>query len=387
MKGLVSLLAFFTVCVLCLLELFMSSRFTSLWLDAASTKTPVSQRRAVAVFVDSVAHMYGLYSIRSRMETLGISDSIRLAVVVDRAFTNANSTTYQAWQVLNEWIEPVDLHVVDKQLIREKLINPRRGLWVPVFNKLWMFSLADSYDKILMLDLDVLIRKDIRRWFDNYEAPAATQAGDAIEWNSGVMLIEPNAAVFERMMQLLPHVQSFQPEKLQPEDPAKAETIRDPLNSSYHDQGFLSAFFTAPSDARHPMRMKTLPTEAAILSSRLAQPSYQYFAVCRRHIFETVHFTAWKPFVAVEDKRRLPRHPVVCDMLREWYDSIQGLDTYDLGDQAGNADWILQGRFLAACPEPATFSHNRPMCNPQLRGHPLASLDMNQYPMKRHVVY
>lgn len=98
----------------------------------------------------------------------------------------------------------------------------------------------------------------------------------------------------------------------------------DNWNSGYHDQGFLSAFFTLSDAARGRLRMKTLPTEASVLSSSLQQPQFRYFFERRRHIFETIHLSTAKPW----RKSTNPNHPLVCDMLQEWKASVAGMETF-----------------------------------------------------------
>jgi hypothetical protein len=311
------------------------------------------------MFVDGPAHMYGLYSVKQQMHKFGMDKDVILTVVVDQGFTDpGNPSTSKAWQVLQQWIDnpQENIHIVNKQFIHQKLAE---GLWRGVFNKLFIFNLT-MYDKILMLDADVLIRTNLRRWFDDYEAPAAVQAGDVIEWNSGVMLLEPNATVFARMMDLLPHAVRFDPKLVEGQDPNNPANVTDPLNSGYHDQGFLSSFFTAAADARDPLRMKTLPTEAAVLSTRLAKPDFRYFVTCRRHIFETIHFTGNKPW----DQRGKASNPIVCDFLREWYESIDGIEMFHWGQRPNDGtNYVVKGEFLASCPPPTTFPDHPPWCN------------------------
>jgi hypothetical protein len=200
---------------------------------------------------------------------------------------------------------------VDRRDIIKRVGN---GLWKGPFSKLWLFNLTD-FDKIIVLDGDVLIRTNIAHWFD-YDTPSASQQGDNIEWNSGAMVIEPNADVFHWMVDRLSRVRRYEPNKT---DASKGET----WNSGHGHQGFLSSIFTAP-DTPPFLRMKTMPTESSLLTSRLKFEQFEYWNKFRRHIYETIHFTVHKPWKTRTD------HPVVCDFLREWNDSMEGIERFNI---------------------------------------------------------
>jgi len=76
-------------------------------------------------------------------------------------------------------------------------------VWKGTFNKLWLFNLTE-FDKVIMMDADVLIRTHINHWFD-YPTPCAIQAGDNISWNTGALVIRPDTHVFEQMLSQLPN--------------------------------------------------------------------------------------------------------------------------------------------------------------------------------------
>jgi hypothetical protein len=207
------------------------------------------------------------------------------------------------------------IYQVDKDLILGKL---QGGLWKGTFNKLWLFNLTE-FTKLIVLDGDIMIRTNIMHWLD-YPTPCAIQANDNIEWNSGAMVIAPDTVVFNEMLELLPNVTAFDGKSTSPGE--------DNMNSAFHDQGFLSAFFTrqAHGSANWARRMKTMPTEAAILSSSFVRPQFRYFVENRLHIFDTIHFTVDKPYRPAT----APSHPVLCEMLRDWFVSIEGLERYNL---------------------------------------------------------
>lgn len=274
-----------------------------------------TRRLAVASFIDGTEHMFGTYSIRVQMEKFNMTAQgvVQVAVVP----TTFRATHKKEWGVLHQWLDKKNIYEVDKDHIYNKLTSG--GVWKPTFNKLWLFNLT-NYDKVIVLDLDILIRTSLMHWFD-YPTPCATQAQDNIEWNSGAMVIMPSTDVFNQMLAILPKMASFSDEKF-----AEKPKMNDNWNSAYHDQGFLSAFYTHQDrgNATSKDRMKTMPTEASILSSSIVRKQFIYFTEFRRHIFETVHFTTDKPWKG----RTGPSNLALCLMLQEWAGSVKGIDQY-----------------------------------------------------------
>eukprot|EP00535_Pseudo-nitzschia_heimii_P001405 CAMPEP_0197182058 /NCGR_PEP_ID=MMETSP1423-20130617/6151_1 /TAXON_ID=476441 /ORGANISM="Pseudo-nitzschia heimii, Strain UNC1101" /LENGTH=790 /DNA_ID=CAMNT_0042632427 /DNA_START=73 /DNA_END=2446 /DNA_ORIENTATION=+ len=260
-------------------------------------KPKKKKRYAIAMYVDSDDHVYGLYSILRRAVTTGmVNDGIEIAVAVSKHMTDAEDERLEAIERQKpSWIESKmsmikDIRTeiesnraaisasssatttttnndnnemmdallekrdalfaskreitteiregrhIDAKLPKEELpegniavrklrewhrdglihtiypINSNyiqdivrySGVWEGVFNKLFLFNLTE-YDKIIRLDCDVLIRTNLMHWFE-YDTPCAIQAHDEIEWNSGVMVITPNATVFDDMISRLPDV-------------------------------------------------------------------------------------------------------------------------------------------------------------------------------------
>jgi hypothetical protein len=92
-------------------------------------------------------------------------------------------------------------------------------------------------------------------------------------------------------------------------------------------QGFITAFFTASHNASE--RMKTMPIEAAPLSSYLStnEDPMRYYKRFRSHIIETVHFTAHKLYKGRDvGGRDLFLDSFLCDLFQEWFESLQGID-------------------------------------------------------------
>ena len=261
---------------------------------------------AVATFVDNAEDIYGIYSIRNQMKKFGMD--IPLVTVTHPSFVIKN---LNLWSVLHHWYPPEHIHVVEKTYVLGKV---NKGLWAGTFNKLFLFNLTE-YDKLITLDQDVFIRRNIMHWFD-YPAPCAIQAKDNIEWNSGAMVIEPNKALFDDLIKVLPSVYLREDHRFNFSDP-------DFMDSGHGQQGFLAANFT---QANQRLRMCTLPTEFAPLSSSLGSKDFQYFLENRLHIFETIHFTVHKPWRG----RTETSHPALCQIFDEFAESVHGLEEYGL---------------------------------------------------------
>jgi len=284
-------------------------------------------RIAIASFVDSTEHVYGVYSIRKQMEKFNMTSAgLEQVVVVPDSFAKQYPKEYEA---LAQWIGKKYIYFINKDHIYDKMADDT--LWQGVFNKLWLFNLI-KYDKLILLDTDILIRNNILHWFD-YLTPCATQAKDNIEWNSGAMVIQPNTTTFQGLVDMVPRVKRFD-RKMLSNDPS--ENV-DNFNSGYGQQGFLSAFFTQESLGASE-RMKTMPTEASVLISSIATKQLRYFTEFRQHIFETVHFTTAKPWKKDTD----PTHDrIECGFRREYSDSFEGIENYGF--------YPIRTKFLRDC--------------------------------------
>lgn len=150
-------------------------------------------------------------------------------------------------------------------------------------------------------------------WFE-YPTPCGAQQKGDFAWNSGAMVIEPSRHVFDLMMHQLPNVKRYKKAHKYGKDD-------DPLNAGYSDQDFITAFFVNQTNAAKSRCV--FPAEASILSSVLPDDRWDYLNKHRPFIYQTVHFTTAKPWRGFQSK-----DPMVCSMLREWYDSVDGIDKY-----------------------------------------------------------
>jgi len=301
--------------------------------------TKQKPRYAIAVYVEMDTHIIGLYSILKQAVNTGmVEQGIEMVVALTDPSLRKKDEHYQRMaQKLEQLQQEGLIHkliAVDNRFLVEKVHNT--GLWEGVFNKLIFYNYTE-YDKIVRLDNDVFIRQNIRHWFD-YETPCAIQAKDEMEWNSGAMVITPNATIFDDMMNKLPEVKKLGREdrpKLQPSDP-------DGWNSGIGEQGFLSSYFTTSTD--QSQRMKTMSTGDAILISSLGHHEQKYFWYHRNHIFLTVHLSTEKPW----DKHCRPDNNITCEVLREWALSAEGVENYLAREE--HRPIIVDAPYLQNCP-------------------------------------
>ena len=295
------------------------------------------QQYAVANFVDNGhQYLYGAYSIHQQLVKYNmtrrcinatnhdygrsIGDITHIAVV-------SNSLSKEYHHVLNTWLGEENIRVIDNGYILDQL-TPAQKMWKGTFNKLSFFNLTE-FDKVITLDTDVLVRSNIMHWFD-YDTPCAIQAKDDLNWNSGAMVIHPDTYAFEEMVRTLPKIQRYGSNQVYE---------HDPLTNGYGDQDFISAFFL--NNSTTATKRCIMPTESAVLVSSLdGNQWFDYYNKYRPWVYQTVHFTTLKPWRDGVQSR----NPFLCLLLREWKESIAGIEEY--------YDLIppLKNYYLAKCP-------------------------------------
>ena len=273
---------------------------------------------AVAHYVESMDQLYGVYSIHQQlikynMTLTQIVNGTHIDGHVSHVVVTPNTMEDKHRQALELWIGPENVRIVDVDWQRGMLKDS--GMWAQVFAKLFIFNLTE-FDKIIMTDTDLLIRTNIMHWF-KYPAPCGVQPKGDVSWNSGAMVIEPSTKIFNDMMELLPRVKRYGP-------PYGKEFADDPLNGGYSDQDFLTAFFMGHSVEESRERC-TMPEEFSMLSSTFGRDQrWDYYTKNRPFIYQTIHFTVDKPWRAATSNN----HEFVCSMLRDWFDSVEGIEKY-----------------------------------------------------------
>mmetsp|Transcript_44599 Transcript_44599/g.49996 ORF Transcript_44599/g.49996 Transcript_44599/m.49996 type:complete len:382 (+) Transcript_44599:168-1313(+) len=295
---------------------------------AATTTAAAAAKYAVVHYLDNQpAYMYGLYSIHQQMLKLGMTpDVVSHVVVVPHNFNSTNL------KIVEQWLGPENVRKVDPNDIMRH-IPEKQELWKAVFHKLFLFNLTD-FDKVITLDLDFLVRANIMHWF-GYDTPCGSMEKDTFQWNSGAMVLRPDAALLDEMLRALHDTKRFWGWGLDNKNRVRNKNFterEDPGNAAYSDQSFLTSFFTDPSRRSRYKRRCFLPREAAPLISTMVQTNHpstdiEYFKRYRRDALETIHLTTAKPWDKKHDYRN---SPFLCDMLREWVATVEGIEEYNV---------------------------------------------------------
>jgi len=283
------------------------------------------QRFAVVNFVDeSDEYLWGVYSMRTQLRKVGMTPTVKHIAMVSQDIKPESKA------LLVEWLGKEQVIEFDRNVVLNKLNERLRGR-PGVFLKLVAFNLT-QFDKIIVLDNDILIRTNLMHWFD-YPAPAATGAKGRVEWNSGAMVIEPSADLYNQLLEYLPKVQKWDPD---------IDHGIDAWDSNAGHQGYVSAFFLSNVTSH---KIYTMNIGSSILSSSLEEhPENEYLFRYRPDVFETVHFTKHKPFAQKGGAHKIKTSsPVVCSMLREWKRSVSNAPTEKL---------TMLPDFLRDCPKP-----------------------------------
>lgn len=268
-----------------------------------SEKSKKGQRYAIVNYVDNRelgGYLYGVFSQHTQLRKLGMLDKGKH---ISHFIFLSNEVDKNKTKLLQKWVGEENVRLIDPHFMRDKLLGA--GLWPQVFNKLEAFNLTE-FHKVIVLDNDIFIRKNIEHWF-SYPTPAATAAGRTIEWNSGAMVISPRTSLYNQLLDYLPKITAFTNQVPQDDDT---------WNSGYGHQGFLSSFFT--SNVTNDT-VFTMPYSASILSSALTgEKSNKYFWRYRNDLIETVHLTTSKPW-----RTRTQSHDSdLCGILTEWWESV-----------------------------------------------------------------
>lgn len=298
-------------------------QYTHRWEGRSEIANPPLQsaRYAVANFVDSFEHMYGVFSIHNQLIKYNMSTTPQPSAntfrggLVTHVAVVSSKVKEEHRNILASWLGGDNVRIVDTDYILNRL---RKDMWPGVFNKLWFFNLTE-FDKVITLDADILIRRNIMHWFD-YATPCGIQAGNIntgndINWNSGAMVIRPDTKVFNEMLSELPNISRYDNTRVYE---------RDPLHNSYGQQGVITSFFLRKND---PMLRCVMPTEAAVLSSSLDNGGglFGYYSKYHPYVYQTVHFTVHKPW---RDSTKT-QNSFICLLLLEWAESVGGIEKYD----------------------------------------------------------
>lgn len=157
----------------------------------------------------------------------------------------ATNTIYPFLVLLTPDISTKTISDLEKQHIPYKIVNrkinnptdvDRDHRWFPTYSKLHVFN-QNQYDRVVYLDVDMLILRNIDELFE-HKHMSATNAGGMLpkksSWthiNSGLFVLEPSHKLFEDMVSKVGKIEKIE----------SGGTIDKPKYGS--DQDFLNAYY------------------------------------------------------------------------------------------------------------------------------------------------
>lgn len=175
--------------------------------------------------------------------------------------TSLDEILKKAIRKLNvQLIECNDVYISDEAKVSNKIDH-----WNQTFFKLNIMQLT-QFKKIIYIDADMLVLRNIDHLF-SYPAISATTAGKAahpewIEFNSGLMVIEPNMESFKRLTECI--------------EPAIKR--RQSLNLGYGDQDVFNQFYSEwPLELEHHFS-EVYNAECCFLDTLMQSNSFNDFS-------------------------------------------------------------------------------------------------------------
>jgi alpha-N-acetylglucosamine transferase len=137
-------------------------------------------------------YMPGVEALGCSLDRTGTPHPKVVLVTADVSRRSRRALSDQGWQVR-------DVDPIENPIPRHRQFFPR---FARTFTKLRAFALTE-FDKLVLLDADTIVLQNVD---DLFERPAIAAAPDFLlpdRFNSGVMVLEPSAALFGRMMDML----------------------------------------------------------------------------------------------------------------------------------------------------------------------------------------
>lgn len=164
----------------------------------------------VTTLCNGDGYLPGVLVLGRSLEASGTKEERVVMVTPDVTTDAREELARHGWTV--RLVDPVANPSIDKMLY------PR---FETVFTKLNAWRLVE-YDRVVLLDADTLILQNVDDLFERQSFAAAPDFFMPDQFNSGVMVLEPSQAVFDRMIAALSEHGSY----------------------DGGDQGFLNEFFT-----------------------------------------------------------------------------------------------------------------------------------------------
>jgi len=233
----------------------------------------VKQQRpyAVAHWSDlGDASFFGLFAMRSQMKRF---NSIAKHVAIIDNTGGAKSEEYA--QICQEvGIQPI---MADGSFLQGALHDCVEPCWKQTFNKLLIFNQSNAgFEKMAMIDTDVFAVDNFDELF-THKPIGMAKWGDGTH-NSGVLLVEPQKELFDKMAETLSELTSL-------ETPLRG----GPKEPHYGDQAFLRQFLQLGRSPSH--KLNDIP---AAFNARSA--SIDEILAEQNQKVHLIHFTVQKPY-------------------------------------------------------------------------------------------
>lgn len=252
--------------------------------------TLITTNEAYVTLVTNEAYVAGACVLAQSLRNAGTHRSI-CCMVVSGALSAESIAALRALFTAVSFVEMLDSGDADNLAL---LGRPELG---PTFTKIRLWQ-QTQFKKVVFLDADTLVLRNIDDLFERPEFSACADAGWPDCFNSGVFVAEPNEATFQKLLQYASEHGSF----------------------DGGDQGLLNGFFsnwsTAPSQHRIPFTYNL-----TINASYSYAPAFARF----QNDVKVVHFIgAHKPwnFYRFADGNIVPRgdsSSVNLEFVREWW--------------------------------------------------------------------
>jgi hypothetical protein len=144
------------------------------------------------------AYAPGVEALGGSLRASGTREAMVLMVTPDVSAATRDALAAQGWTIRD--VEPVE-----NPSPATAQLFPR---FAATFTKLRAWDLVE-YDKVVLLDADTIVLKNVDDLFDRPSFAAAPDFLMPDRFNSGVMVIEPSRGTFERMMKALAAAPSY----------------------------------------------------------------------------------------------------------------------------------------------------------------------------------
>jgi len=164
--------------------------------------------KSYVTLLSSKNYLKGVLVLNQSLKSVG--SKYPLIVLMSREFYNSYIEVVTIFKLNNIAYQILDTSFTLPESISQKIHSKR---WINTFDKLHVFGLT-SFNKIVFLDSDMLVVKNIDHLFEKNHlsfATASEQVSGCEDWtlpNSGMMVIKPEKDLPEKVFNIWPQVQS-----------------------------------------------------------------------------------------------------------------------------------------------------------------------------------